>query len=145
MRKKSWFIYVIIIILFCILIFIKEYAIRFLALASKSTFGANNLLLITVSFIFNVVIGLNLGIEYFLEERKKVGTWEINLCKLILMGFPSLFFSLTLYLERINSQFVHNKLLQFASYGINFIPVFQIIFGYVLITSLYKKQTIKFE
>ncbi|MHB8128347.1 MAG: hypothetical protein ACYDEX_05075, partial [Mobilitalea sp.] len=60
MRRKIWFKYFIYILLLCILVFFKEYVIRKLEITYKRTWGAGGsyLLLITVPFIFNLVIGL---------------------------------------------------------------------------------------
>lgn len=60
------------------------------------------------------------------------------------MGIPSLYFSLSILIYYINSQFVRDIL----SYPIgillnnsaNFISVFQLILGYSIITSFYKKN-----
>ncbi|MHB8128348.1 MAG: hypothetical protein ACYDEX_05080, partial [Mobilitalea sp.] len=67
-------------------------------------------------------------------------TWKINLPKLVLIGLPSLFFSLTYHVGYINNPLLHNILLKFIILGTNFIPVFQIVLGYVLITCLYKHK-----
>lgn len=83
-------------------------------------------------------VGLLLGFEYFINERRKVGSWKITLPKLILLGLPSLFFSLTHLIALINNTFIQDKLLIFSRLGTNFIPVFQIILGYTAITCLYK-------
>jgi len=99
------------------------------------TWGAGNsyILLITVPSIFNLVIGLFLGLDHFIVEYKKPGTWKINLPELVIVGLPSLFFSLTYHVALINI-----VQLSYATLGTNFIPVFQIVLGYVLITCLYK-------
>ena len=139
MRKKSWAKYAIYILLISVLIFAKEYVIGKLEYSYKRAWGGNGsyILLITIPFIFNLVIGMFIGIDHFIKEIKKAGTWKINLPKIVLVGLPSLFFSLTYHFEWINN-FVQNKLLRSATLGTNFIPVFQIVLGYVFITCLYK-------
>ena len=141
MRKRLWLKYFIYINLLIVLIFLKEYLTQKLQFTYNRTWGAgvSYILLITVPFIFNLVIGLFLGTDHFIMEIKKVGTWNINLPKLILVGLPSLFFSLTYHIACINNPFVQSKLLNYVVLGTDFIPVFQIVFGYVCITCLYKK------
>ena len=139
MIKKSWITYAIYILLISVLIFLKEYAIGKLEYSYKRTWGGNGsyILLITIPFIFNLVIGMFIGIDHFIKEIKRVGTWKINLPKIVLIGLPSLFFSLAYHFAWINN-FVQNKLFRYATLGTNFVPVFQIVLGYVFITSLYK-------
>ena len=138
MRKKSWTKYAIYILLISVLIFAKEYVIGKLEYSYKRTWGGNGsyILLITIPFIFNLVIGMFIGIDHFIKEIKKAGTWKINLPKIVLVGLPSLFFSLTYHVAFINIVLI--KLLSYATLGTNFIPVFQIVLGYVFITCLYK-------
>jgi hypothetical protein len=140
MGLKSWIKYAIYILLIIVIIFLKEYAIGKLDYSYKRTWGANGsyILLITIPFIFNLVIGLFIGIDHFIREINKAGSWKINLPKIVLVGLPSLFFSLTYHFAGINNPFVQDKLLRYATLGTNFIPVFQIILGYVFITCLYK-------
>jgi hypothetical protein len=134
MRKKLWLKYSIYILLLIVIIFLKEYVTGKLTFSYKRTWGAGGsyILLITVPLIFNLVIGLFLGLEHFIVEIKKAGTWKINLPKLILVGLPSLFFSLTYHVA------LYVQSLSYATLGTNFIPVFQIVLGYVVITCLYK-------
>lgn len=140
MRKKLWLKYCIYILLLSGLIFSKEYVIGKMEVVYSSTWGAgvSYILLITMPLIFNLLIGLFIGIEYLTEEIKKIGRWKINMAKFILVGLPSLFFSFTYHYAYINNTFVQSKLLRYATLGTNFIPIFQIIFGYVVITSFYK-------
>lgn len=140
MRKKLWLRYLIYILLLCLLTFLKEYVLNRIEYFFYRSWGAEGsyLLMILLPFIFNVVIGLILGFEHLINERRKVGSWKINLPKVVLVGIPSLFFSLTYLIALINNSFVQNKLLVYARLGTNFIPIFQIILGYVAITCLYK-------
>jgi hypothetical protein len=140
MRIKSWITYAIYILLFIVLVFLKEYVTGKLEYSYRRSWGANGsyMLLITIPFIFNMVIGLLIGIEHFIKEFNKAGTWKINLSKIVLLGLPSLYFSLTYHIACINNPFIQNKLLRYVTLGTNFIPVFQIVLGNVLITCLYK-------
>jgi hypothetical protein len=140
MKYKLWLKYGIYILLLTALIFLKEYVTGKLEFSYKRSWGSDGsyILLITIPLIFNLLIGLSIGIDHFIGETKKAGTWKINLPKIVLIGLPSLFFSLTYHFACIQNQFVQNKLLRYVTLGTNFIPVFQIVLGYVLITCLYK-------
>jgi len=140
MRIKLWLKYCLYSLLLIVLIFLKEYVAGKLKFSLVRTWGGGGryILFITVPFIFNLVIGLLLGIEHFIVEIRKAGTWKINLPKLLLVGLPSLFFSLTYHVALINNPFVQSKLLRYATLGTYFIPVFQIVLGYVFITCLFK-------
>lgn len=80
-----------------------------------------------------------LGLEHFIVERKRAGTWKINLPKLVIVGLPSVIFSLTYHIALLDI-----ATLSYATLGTNFIPVFQIVLGYVLITCVYKVESIDF-
>ncbi len=140
MRKRLCLKYCMYIFIMCGLVFLKEYLISKLDYKFSSSWGADVSynLLITVPLIFNLFIGMVLGIEHLILEFKKLGSWKINILKLIIVGFPPLFFSFTYHYAIIDNPFVQTKLLRYTTLGTNFIPVFQIILGYVVITSFYK-------
>ncbi len=140
MRKKLWVKYCIYIFVLSGLIFLKEYVISKLDFAFRASWGADVSynLLITTPLIFNILIGILLGIEHLTIEFEKPGRWKINLPKIIIVGLPSLFFSFTHHYASINNLLVQTKLLKYATLGTNFVPIFQIVLGYVLITSLNK-------
>lgn len=140
MRIKDWLKYGTYIILLSLLIFLKEYVIGKLQLIYNRSWGSevNYYLLISMPLIFNIIIGMFFGLNHFIGELKKVGSWKINVPKIVIIGLPSLFFSLTYHLACINYPFVQSKLLGYTTLGTNFIPVFQIVLGYVFITCLYK-------
>ncbi len=147
MRVKPWIKYAIYILLICIVLFLKDYVVGKIEYSFQRTFGANGsyILLITIPFIFNLAIGFLIGIENFINEINKDGKWRINLPKIILVGVPSLFFSLTYHFASINNFFVQHYLLKYTTLGTNFIPVFQILLGYVFITCLYKYNVREIE
>jgi hypothetical protein len=94
------------------------------------------------SMIIFVVLGLLLGLETFLLETKKEGTWRVNLPKLILLGVPTLYFSLGIFIMYIPLSFIQQPLsypLQFfLGDSTNFLSIFQVILGYIIITSFTK-------
>ena len=139
MRKNNWlfyFIYSLILVSYSIfisniLIFEKE--------QSQRTYSS--LSLIIWSMILFVVLGLLLGLEKFLYEMKKEGKWKINLPKLILLGVPSLYFSLGIFVLCIPITPIRQTLSYPIFYLLkydNIISIFQVILGYIIITSFIK-------
>ncbi|ROR22118.1 hypothetical protein EDD66_11730 [Mobilisporobacter senegalensis] len=138
MRKNLWFRYLFIIIFLSILIFLKEYIVRKIQLDYYRNFEMNFLHYIFIPLIFNVLIGILLGMDHFMNEIKKEGSWHINLPKIELLGIPSLLFSLTFLFGYMGLTFANRLLSQTSSLEGNYIAVFQIIFGFTCITCLYK-------
>lgn len=147
MKKKPWLKYFIYILVLCILVFLKEYAFGKVKYLYYRFWGGEitYYLLITIPLLFNVLIGLLMGLEHFLGELRKAGVWKVNLPKLILVGLPSLFFSLTYVIGLINIPFIQTKLLFFARLGTEYVSPFQIILGFVILTSLHKTMIEKEE
>lgn len=140
MRNKSWFKYLIYIILLCIVIFIKDKITASLYIEYKKNASGNYYLLLIIPFLMNILIGMFIGLEHYVKEIKSEGTMGLNLPKFILMGVPSLVFSLTYVFATIHNEFVQKALSILASNGTTFISVFQILLGYVIITSFDKRS-----
>jgi hypothetical protein len=96
------------------------------------------------SMIIFIVLGLLLGLETFLLETRKEGTWRVNLPKIILLGVPTLYFSLGIFIMYLPLSFIQQTLsypLQFFLEGsTHFLSIFQVIFGYIVITSFTKVE-----
>jgi hypothetical protein len=112
---------------------IKTYSIRL----------SINFYLISIKMLINIGIGIMLGLEHLIKEIRKDGTWKINLPKIVLVGLPSLYFSFSYFLVYSNNlQFKQNiityPLTKLMIYGTGFVSLFQLILGYVVITSFYK-------
>ncbi|MBP1757072.1 MAG: hypothetical protein H6Q59_3470 [Firmicutes bacterium] len=142
MSKKAWLKYGIYIILLLTFILLKELVMNKLNYLYTRNWGAGNsyFLFITIPLIFNLTIGMLIGLEHFVNEIKKTGRWKINIPKLVILGIPSLFLSLAYHIMSINISFIQMTLWKVASHFENNFPVFQIIFGYAFITCLYKYQ-----
>ncbi|HSQ33732.1 MAG TPA: hypothetical protein VLM81_02410 [Peptostreptococcaceae bacterium] len=96
------------------------------------------------SMIIFIILGLLLGLETFLLETKKEGNWRVNLPKIILLGVPTLYFSLGIFIMYLPLSFIQQTLsypLQFFLEGsTHFLSIFQVIFGYIIITSFAKVE-----
>lgn len=143
MKSKSWIKYLVYTLLFFGLIYLDRYIARLQSIYQSETFSPG-VIYFVMSMIVKIFIGLSLGLEYIGDEMKKVGKWKINLPKIILMVIPSLYFSIPLFFYLIPNESLINILMKpafiFAGGDLAFAPVFQILFGYFLITSFYKEK-----
>jgi hypothetical protein len=117
--------------------------------ASYYRFEANYSYLLT-SLLLGISIGLIIGVEQFNIERRKDGIWKINYPKMILVGLPSLYFSIASILFYGNNRFITTvfayPMTWLLRFGVDHVDVFQIILGYIVITSFYKNnRIIKFK
>lgn len=111
MKIKTWlkyFAYTFIIIAF---MYLGEYVLNYLKELGKVTFKLPFYQYDLVTFIFCTAIGFLIGLECFLKEKRKEGRWKINVPKLILMGLPSLYFSLYAFIFYSPVPFVRNTLI----------------------------------
>ncbi|GAA0182129.1 hypothetical protein SH2C18_45620 [Clostridium sediminicola] len=141
MNIKSWLKYLIYIVIIFVMIYIRNYVIGLYTAYFQREFRIN-LSLLTISMLITIGIGLLLGIEYFISEIKKEGLWKLNFPKIILLGVPSLYFSITQFAVYCKNQFWQNIIgfpwLKLQINSSSYVTLFQLIFGYVIITSFYK-------
>ena len=97
---------------------------------------------IVIRLLIGYSIGAILGLDYFINELRKEGKWRFNISKVILVGLPSLYISLTFIWFYSNVHFLQNviayPLLKLMIYFPDSVPLFQLVFGYTIITSFYK-------
>lgn len=142
MKIKSWLKYLIYIILIFFLIVLREYVEK---LFSASYYRYEDPAIFcygVISLLLGICIGVFLGLEHLFKEIGKEGMWKINLPKLILVGLPSLYFSLAniwmLSGSQIMQEVIAYPLLYLFRYGSGYVSLFQMILGYVVITSFFK-------
>ena len=94
------------------------------------TFVYNYWLITLIRIIFYGGIGAVLGLDGFLIELKREGKWKFDIPRLIILGIPSLIFSIPYItiLVPISTSFS------------NIFTISSIILGYVLISSPYKGE-----
>jgi len=138
-KKNNWLLYFIYAVVFsCYIIFTNKILI-FLGKQSEKSFEI--LPLMICSMILFIVLGLFLGAERLLLETRKDGKWKINLPKLILLGVPSLYASVGMFLFFCPIEFIQKlylPMMLFNANKTNFLPIFQVILGYIIITSFVK-------
>lgn len=141
MKRNPWLKYLIYIVLIFVMIYLRDYVGGLNAAYFKREFRIN-FYLMTINLLILIIIGLLLGVEHFISETRKDGVWKINFPKIILLGLPSVYFSLTNFLIYINNEFLRNiiafPLMKLLMHGSGYVSLFQLILGYVIITSFYK-------
>jgi len=89
------------------------------------------------SLIF-VFIGILIGLDHFAIQYRRQGKWSVNITRLIILGIPSAIFAFYLALAFTFvipiPSFIYNCYL--------FSEVSALIFGYTIVTSFYKNQSI---
>ncbi|HEY5535244.1 MAG TPA: hypothetical protein VIL99_09965 [Ignavibacteria bacterium] len=144
MKNKSWLKYFFIILIILFIVFTGQHVFDVIEKNAQETFNSNPYIQNILAIIFYGGIGLMLGLEHLITEIKKEGTWVINIPKLLLMGIPSLYFSLYVFIY-FGSEFVQAilaypiRILLTTTSNQNFISIFPLILGYSIITSFYKK------
>jgi hypothetical protein len=141
MKLKQWLKYLFYIMIILIMVLLRVHFTKLMKEYGSLTFQINYYYII-ILLLINVMIGLVLGLDHLLKEIKIGGTWKINSPKLIFLGLPSLYFTIAnifMYIPGKFSTYVFIRpLLKFMLYDDNILSLFQLIFGYTIITSFYK-------
>lgn len=143
MKLRTWLKYLAYILVIIAFMYLEQCGLIYLKNLREITINPYIYESNIITFIFCATIGFLIGLEYFFKEKRKKGRWKINLPRLVLMGLPSLYFSLYACIFYFPVPFIRNILSQpigfFISNNMTFIVIFQLIFGYIVITSLYKE------
>ena len=139
---KSWirhFIYFVLLIVLVVLsIIVGKLSARYFSVEWRP-----NYLYLLLSYIIFTCIGFVLGLEHFYKQIKKHGKWHCNLPKLLLIGLPAFYVSLTnliifSYIDLLNNTIGATLIYLYQSSGGGYVNLFQIIFGLTLITGFYR-------
>ncbi|MPN49602.1 hypothetical protein SDC9_197224 [bioreactor metagenome] len=144
MRVKSWIKYFIYMCLIIIIVFLGQHVFGVYKQSIQETFDSR-LYYDIFMIIFYGSIGLLLGLEHFIHEKRKKGPWAVNFPKIALMVVPSLYFSFTMFIYYNNIDVLLFPIKVLIKDGTNFITAFQIIFGYSIITSFYKSNKVNID
>ncbi len=145
MNIKSWFKYLIYLLLILAMVYLN--ISKFFSFYNKINFTYNYFHLFINTFS-GILIGVLLGSENFYKEYKREGVWKINVPKLIVIGLPSLYLAFTYILLFTRIPVLSKLVLNTSSYLLNlgtdkYILFFQLILGYVIITSFYRTNVSK--
>jgi len=82
--------------------------------------------------LFHYLLGALLGIEHLIDQFKKSGRFKFNLERFLIVGIPAFILSIE-FLE-----------LYYVRIGLTYTPIFllflRMVFGYYLVTSIYKQN-----
>lgn len=142
MKINAWIRYFIYFVLISVIVFVGEKIFIYMK-------GNTDFILVNSIVLQNILrvllfgsIGAVLGVEHLINESRKRGPWRINIPHLIFLVLPSLYFSLAYIIYY--SDFVPVILTRPISFlmlsGVGYIVIFQVIFGYLAVTSFYKPQ-----
>ncbi len=92
--------------------------------------------------IFYCAIGLVLGWEHSIRERRKDGAWRTDWSKLLIMGLPALVFLSPYILVNVRNPFMtlYSFIGRTAENYWDMTRIFSLILGYIIITSFYKRD-----
>ena len=144
MRGKSWLKYLAYAVLVAAMVMLSAYIEEKFIRGRLSDWRYP-----IACMVICITIGLLLGGEYLLKEIKKGGRWGIDFPKLILVGLPALYFSIAdfgfvlgnpLWSSMINRlSYTVCQTCGIVSYWTGYVRIFQVVLGYVVITSIYKR------
>lgn len=84
--------------------------------------------------------GMVFGMEKLLSERKREGSWKVNITRLIILGIPSFLMGAYFILWSMFSALPSLMSLSFVDFGL-FVNLMQMLFGYIVATSFHKAET----
>lgn len=143
MKGKSWLKYLVYAVLLVAVLYLRNYVGVKLQGKNHNEFKFD-VVLMAIEVLINIGVGAVLGGEHLINEIRKTGKWNINLPKIIILGLPTLYISLA-YLgywisNPILNHLISNRLLYLIMISQGSLLLFQVILGYVVITSFYKSN-----
>ncbi|MDF2540750.1 MAG: hypothetical protein K0S47_468 [Herbinix sp.] len=143
--RKLWLKYLCNMAIILVIVLLRVYITKL----SKSYFNETfhmNLYLLSAIVLINVLLGSLLGLEYLVKEIRSEGTWKINFPKFILLGLPSLYCSIGIFSIYFPNKFLlyffTKPLWSLLTYDVNILSLFQLMFGYIVVTSFYKESKV---
>lgn len=141
MKALSWLKYFVYLLLFILVIWLQGVTETAFQTSYQTTNQINYFLYIIV-VLFPVFVGAIIGLETLVNECGKEGKWKLNLPKLILLTLPSCYVSMLYFISMANNQKLNDiliaPLLKFFGGSSAFVLIFQILFGYSLLTLFHK-------
>jgi len=142
-KKNQIFFYILYFCLIALIAISYNIASRYLQLYTAIYFSSSIPLFLTKEFLL-MLFGVSFGLDYILKEIKKEGQWSIKIPRLVILALPCFVIFLIRLVVASPIPLALPKFLLPYSYFIYLTPVlFQIFFGYILITSFFKKTDVK--
>lgn len=144
-RRSRYYTVVILILIALIHIYMKIYVKYLQTWPGPNQAIMDSLTLFNIqhvgALIFNILIGMVFGFENFWYHLKQKGKWSIDIKRLIIIGIPSLIFSIEFFhfyfLDNFLSVLTNMSTLHLIAPARE--PFFRFLVGYTIITSIYKK------
>ena len=133
MKKKFWGKYLIYLIVVIILYSIGSMILTKHYNEAEKTFIYNYWLITLVKITFFGGIGAVLGFDGFLKELNCKGKWKFDIAKLIILGIPSLMFSLP---------YLIITFIPLSNQFSNIFTISSVVLGYTLMSIPYKDNLI---
>jgi uncharacterized integral membrane protein len=137
---KNWLKYLVYAIIVFVYIFFYAMINSHVSTLAKQT--GNSRLFLILEPIGNSIFGVLIGFEHLINQKKKEGKWVFNIPRFVLLGIPSLFFSVftSIYYSNISNLFPFMyRFPQIITFSY-FYVLCQFLFGYVLITNFSKRN-----
>lgn len=131
MFKKSYCKYIIYITLIIAYLFVNAYITHLINFNIGSTYTITPIMIIYGETKY-MVLGLILGLENIIREKKKEGNWKIDAKKLIIIGLPLLIITVLPYKLTMLIIQKDNTTIRIMS---------AVILGYITISSFYKSKS----
>ena len=93
-----------------------------------------------INFVTYGGVGAILGIDNLIKENSKEGKWRFDFKKLIIVGLPAFVLSTPVIWAIIIIICLKGKVDNIIMTIYNFMIIFNIILGYVFITSIYREE-----
>lgn len=145
MLKKSYSKYIIYIMMIITYLFLNAYITHLINFKMKRTFTITPIIIIYGEIKY-ILLGLILGLENMIQEKKKEGIWKINIKRLLIIGLPMLILSIFPFiyygfgLTVIPYKFI---MLIMQKDNITIRIMSGVILGYTIINSFIRQRIIK--
>ncbi|SMP65717.1 hypothetical protein [Anoxynatronum buryatiense] len=141
MSKKIAFHHLITLLIFVIYALVGQYIEDYINHYRMQTYNPLIVINMIVTMAFNSGVGILLAYDYFLNEKKKEGSWKVDKYKLFIICIPALFLSVGSWIYYLRIPVLSHILQLLVHLRITALNIFQILFGYTLTTSFFKNDS----
>ena len=142
MKATAWLKYFVYLLIIIGVMWLQGFASTKFQTSLSATYKVDYVLF-SVMILLPILIGVVIGMDTFLSERAKVGRWKLNLPKLVFFIIPSLIV-VSFYYFMVSSEKIYNSvifpIIKFFGNADLFMVLFTVIFGYALMTIVYKSE-----
>lgn len=139
MKKKSYLKYLFYIVLIGGAVFLKGHIEGIFQKQVEDSFKPEVYMPI-FSALVTQMIGVAMGLEFYFKQSRIEGRWKVNLPRLLVLGLPSLYLSSIYVIAFIPRTSILYQPIYELFGSVSFISIFQILFGFILITSFTKEE-----